>query len=260
MTDFDHILNWELKAGSHQFPGPAGGTCINEAAIVAAGFEYKKVRSEEDVPPCFSRVLSAFAIKVNDNLSDRDRPSLMSLVTRLAGSAGPKWVEAARVRFIVHGVREEFLDEVAAIVARGSDYREMRASVLMSGDYYAPPVGDLGRELNQIMATAAHEPVEAIVRLCGILGTCNNLLLSRGRLGWVEGRYDLLPYDDRDRGGALDRHHHRYVTRDSMWRSAAKILTRAFEIGPRAPELDTAQVVERMAAAKEAGAKQAAMA
>ena len=34
---FGHILNWRLLAGSHPFPGPDGGTCINEAAVVAAG-------------------------------------------------------------------------------------------------------------------------------------------------------------------------------------------------------------------------------
>src|SRR5919199_1899377 len=34
MEGFDHILNWKLKAGSHRFPGPDGGTCINEAALV----------------------------------------------------------------------------------------------------------------------------------------------------------------------------------------------------------------------------------
>jgi hypothetical protein len=38
MNTFKHILNWELKRGSHPFPGKDGGTCINEAAIVAAGF------------------------------------------------------------------------------------------------------------------------------------------------------------------------------------------------------------------------------
>ena len=37
MDDFDHILNWKLKAGSHPFRGKDGGTCINEAALVAAG-------------------------------------------------------------------------------------------------------------------------------------------------------------------------------------------------------------------------------
>ena len=44
MDGFDHILNWKLKAGSHPFPGKDGGTCINEAALVAAGFDYQ-VRS-----------------------------------------------------------------------------------------------------------------------------------------------------------------------------------------------------------------------
>ena len=37
IDSFDHILNWKLKAGSHPFPGKDGGTCINEAALVAAG-------------------------------------------------------------------------------------------------------------------------------------------------------------------------------------------------------------------------------
>jgi hypothetical protein len=31
---FDKILNWKLLRGSHYFPGPDGGTCVNEAAIV----------------------------------------------------------------------------------------------------------------------------------------------------------------------------------------------------------------------------------
>jgi hypothetical protein len=43
MEGFDHILNWTLKMGSHQFPGPDGGTCINEAALVAMGFEYRPI-------------------------------------------------------------------------------------------------------------------------------------------------------------------------------------------------------------------------
>src|SRR5829696_6376353 len=50
MDGFDHILNWKLKEGSHPFPGKDGGTCINEAALVAAGFEYRPVRRVEDMP------------------------------------------------------------------------------------------------------------------------------------------------------------------------------------------------------------------
>ena len=48
MDGFDHILNWKLQLGSHPFPGKEGGTCINEAAIVAAGFAYQPVRRVED--------------------------------------------------------------------------------------------------------------------------------------------------------------------------------------------------------------------
>ena len=36
MEGFDHILNWRLLRGSHEFPGKDGGTCINEAAVIAA--------------------------------------------------------------------------------------------------------------------------------------------------------------------------------------------------------------------------------
>src|SRR5918995_2193736 len=43
MEAFDTVLNWKLQRGSHPFPSPDGGTCINEAAIVAAGFSYQPV-------------------------------------------------------------------------------------------------------------------------------------------------------------------------------------------------------------------------
>jgi hypothetical protein len=55
MQTFDHLLNWTLKKGSHRFPGPDGGTCINEAAVVAAGFPYACLRTVESMPACFSR-------------------------------------------------------------------------------------------------------------------------------------------------------------------------------------------------------------
>lgn len=92
--NFDHIFNWRLLAGSHDFPGPEGGTCINEAAIVAAGFEYKKIGCASDCPPCFSRPIAAFAISTNDKLlasaafsEDEKQALLKPFVLRLAGSA-----------------------------------------------------------------------------------------------------------------------------------------------------------------------------
>lgn len=103
--DWNKILNWRLLSGSHKFPGPDGGTCINEAAIVAAGFEYNAVSSADDCPPCFSRVLSSYAISLNDSLPDgRRQELLMPFVTRLAGTADTPEIEWRRLDFIMLGI------------------------------------------------------------------------------------------------------------------------------------------------------------
>ena len=99
MGDFDHILNWKLKQGSHPFPGNDGGTCINEAAIVAAGFEYQPVCRVRDMPDCFSRPISKLAMQLNDTANDADRQCLLPFVTRLA-CADTREVEAMRAAFI----------------------------------------------------------------------------------------------------------------------------------------------------------------
>src|SRR5687768_2512429 len=100
--DWNKILNWKLLKGPHKFPGPDGGTCINEAAIVAAGFKYHKVESADDCPPCFSRPIAAYAIGLNDRMPDRLRQELLlPFVTRLAGTADTKAIERARAEYIV---------------------------------------------------------------------------------------------------------------------------------------------------------------
>jgi hypothetical protein len=96
---FDHILNWTLKIGSHQFPGQDGGTCINEAAIVAAGFEYRPVRNPEDMPDCFSRPICRLAMQLNDEASNAERQRLLPFVTRLA-CADSEQVERERAVYI----------------------------------------------------------------------------------------------------------------------------------------------------------------
>jgi hypothetical protein len=93
--DFDHILNWKLKKGSHLFPGKDGGTCINEAAIVAAGYKYQPVHSVEYMPDCFSRPICKLAMRLNDSATDDDRQQLLRFVTRLACADTPE-VEAKR--------------------------------------------------------------------------------------------------------------------------------------------------------------------
>jgi len=99
MDSFGHILNWTLKAGSHPFPGPDGGTCINEAALVAAGFPYRPVRSVSDLPSCFSRPICSLAMMLNDEADDVERQRLLPLVTRLACADTPE-VERKRAAYI----------------------------------------------------------------------------------------------------------------------------------------------------------------
>ena len=104
MHSFDHILNWKLKQGSHTFPGRDGGTCINEAAIVAAGFAYQPVRSVHDMPKCFSRPICTLAMQLNDEASDEERQQLLPFVTRLA-CADTLEVEQEREAYIAARMR-----------------------------------------------------------------------------------------------------------------------------------------------------------
>ena len=104
MDHFDHILNWRLKRGSHTFPGQDGGPCINEAAIVAAGFPYQPVRSVEDMPACFSRPICRLAMQLNDDASDDERQHLLPFVTRLACADTPQ-VEREREVYITARLR-----------------------------------------------------------------------------------------------------------------------------------------------------------
>ncbi len=99
MDIFDHALNWKLKIGSHRFPGPDGGTCINEAALVAAGFAYKPIHSVEQMPDCFSRPICRLAMLLNDEATDVERRRLLPYVTRLA-CADTREVERAREAYI----------------------------------------------------------------------------------------------------------------------------------------------------------------
>jgi hypothetical protein len=99
METFDHVLNWKLKVASHPFPGPDGGTCINEAALVAAGFEYRAIHSVEFMPECFSRPICRLAMRLNDDADDEQRQRLLPFVTRLACADTPE-IEQERAAYI----------------------------------------------------------------------------------------------------------------------------------------------------------------
>ena len=123
MDTFDHLLNWKLKRGSHQFPGPDGGTCINEAAVVAAGFPYQMVLFVEQMPACFSRPICRLAMYLNDMATDEQRQQLLPFVARLACADTPK-VEWERETYIKsrlkHGPSfEEMLQVLEGALAIG---------------------------------------------------------------------------------------------------------------------------------------------
>ena len=99
MDTFDHLLNWKLKRGPHRFPGEDGGTCINEAALVAAGFEHTSIHAATDMPACFSRPICQLAMFLNDNSTDDQRQRLLPYVTRLACADTPE-VEELRATYI----------------------------------------------------------------------------------------------------------------------------------------------------------------
>ena len=104
MEAFNTILNWKLKRGSHTFPSPDGGTCINEAAIVAAGFPYEPVHFVEFMPSCFSRPICCLAMNLNDMATDEQRQQLLPFVARLARADAPK-VERERQDYIDRHLR-----------------------------------------------------------------------------------------------------------------------------------------------------------
>ncbi len=96
-----NMLNWQLMAGSHEWPGPDGGTCINEAAIVAAWMPYKSVTGPSDIPVCFSPIIATFLMALNDSMSNHHRQDLIEFIPRLAGSADDYEIEMARAQYIV---------------------------------------------------------------------------------------------------------------------------------------------------------------
>jgi hypothetical protein len=140
MDGFDHILNWKLKRGSHAFPGQYGGTCINEAAIVAAGFPYQAVRSVHDMPQCFSRPICTLAMQLNDEASDEERQQLLPFITRLACSDTLKVEQereiyiAARMRWrLSFRQRLEILTGVLAIGRQADDLAPEEVRTRMAG-------------------------------------------------------------------------------------------------------------------------------
>ncbi len=82
--DFQQFANFRLARGSHKQPNKGGNICVNEAAVIAAGFQYREIRDVSCLPDCFSRPVSEYAIYLNDFMMHRVRNELLvPFITRL---------------------------------------------------------------------------------------------------------------------------------------------------------------------------------
>jgi hypothetical protein len=161
MEGFDHILNWRLLRGSHDFPGKDGGTCINEAAVVAAGFEYRAVRTVRDMPSCFSRPICEFAMFLNDQASNKERQRLLPFVVRLA-CADSEQIEQKRQTYIsLNMIRSMSLE-------RGIEVLEGALAIGRQADAVAVPVAEermsAAREKGCVAVRKSEKPVFATLK------------------------------------------------------------------------------------------------
>ncbi|WP_019906410.1 hypothetical protein [Methylobacterium sp. 77] len=229
---FEHILNWRLLAGSHPFPGPDGGTCINEAAIVAAGLPYRTIRSSADCPPCFSTPLAAYALGLNDAMPDDERPRLMAFVLRLSGSADRAEIEERRTRFLalesIRRILPPLLDRAgfADLAARCDE-----ASDLDEGVSAARAAAWRG-------GAAAQQASQRSDWTRGALASS----VARSAAAAVKAAKDARCAAEVAEGAAL--------FTEGIWGSAVTILEDALAIGRQAPDIDLLQARERLDAAR----------
>ena len=102
-------LDWQLKHGSHEFPGPDGGTCINEAALVVAGLAYREVTSIRDLPESFCPVASQYALTLNDAMPEGELLNrLRPFAARLSGSSDGREMAMGRASRLALDAAREF--------------------------------------------------------------------------------------------------------------------------------------------------------
>lgn len=231
MTNIDSLKStcrWQLLRGSHPFPGPDGGTCFNEAAIVAAGHPYNPVQSVDDCPASFSRPLSFLAMFLNDNAGDADRQRLIPFVPRLAGSADGLDVEIARARFVVSQIVERRLPD------RHVSAEALKSLAFLREEYDDVPVA----LLSQFVLWANNSlPAEQLV-----IEAPSFELSIDGMMTWLSATQPIS----------------KRISRPGMFGVWLDAFDQALKIGRQADPIDGALVVARMEEAKREGARREA--
>jgi len=246
-VDFNAMLSWKLLRGSHEFPGPDGGTCINEAAIVAAGYPYRPVQSVDDCPSSFSRPLSLFAMCLNDALDDDLRQELlMRFVTRLAGSADAPGVELERAQLLMTRIATDIL--APALEQAGlKDLADRCRSITTPQDlfYLAHAIrgeARLNSGVHLLLISACDHAADGAERWGSARAT--DIVLSASRVvGEVAAAVsDRVPPSYRDRATA------------DVYRQAAAILEDALKVGKQVDMTSDERAVLRLEDAKQASA------
>jgi hypothetical protein len=234
-ADFQRMLEWRLLRGSHEFPGPHGGTCINEAAIVAAGYSYRPVYCVKDMPASFSRPIAMMALCLNDTLDDELRQELLiPFVTRLSGTADGSKVEMKRAEVML---QRTVVEIVAPALAR-SGYGELaeRARAMTT----PMDLVEIARRLRNADRSALHH---------SLLSACEHAADAAAQ--WRSGlptEVVFCTFSAMREIASLDSDRRA----ETVYRRAAAILAAALEIGNQAEAGDIAMVALRMDAAKRA--------
>jgi len=233
-AQFKRMLEWKLLRGSHEFPGPDGGTCVNEAAVVAAGYPYRAIYRAKDLPASFSRPIAMFALCLNDTLGDELRQELMMpFVTRLAGSADASKIEMMRAELML----KRTVGEILAPALARSGYLEIaqRCRSLRTPTELVA----IARCLRRCDASALHRPLTSALEHAADAG--------RHWLSGLPSEVVFCTFSAIREIASLEGD--RLVER--VYRQAASILDAATAIGKRAGAAGMDVVAKRMTAAKQ---------
>jgi hypothetical protein len=259
ITPILDTLNWKLLAGSHDFPGPEGGTCINEAAIVAAGFEYRKVGGANDCPPCFSRPIAQYAIGLNDAMPDDLRQSLlMPFVVRLAGTADADAVEQRRATYLaIQTVRRilpmalmqfpEIADQCRRV--RTLDEAQAAANAAEAAANAAKAAARAAaRAANAYAASAAAYAAARAANAYAANAYAAEAAANAAYAAYAAARAAEAAANAASAAYAAARTAEAaaYAARAAVWRESVAILGEAISIGKQAELIETALVVDRM--------------
>jgi len=245
-ADFQRMLDWKLLRGSHEFPGPDGGTCINEAAIVAAGYPYRAVYCVKDLPASFSRPISMLALCLNDTLDDTLRQELLlPFVTRLGGSADTPQVEMTRAELILDRTVNEVLAPALARAghaelaeryrARNTPTELVAVAKRMRQDFMQQDF----MQQDRTKSAALREPLVAAVEHAADAG--------RQWLAGLPTEVVFCAFSAMREIAALERER----SLEKVYRRAVTILDAALEVGNRAGAIGGDVVAQRMQVAKE---------